>query len=52
MLFIAVYLVLLATFFYFAIRIVLAGPEIPNPEHEPHAVRPGRDSAFVRTPAE
>ena len=52
MLFIAVYLVLLATFFYFAIRIVLAGPEIPNPEQEPHAVRPGRDSAFMRTPAE
>jgi cytochrome d ubiquinol oxidase subunit I len=48
-LFIAVYLVLLATFFYFAVRIVLAGP---NSQQEPHAVRPGRDSAPARTPAE
>ena len=51
-LFIAVYLVLLATFFYFAIRIVLTGPEIPNPEQGPLAARPGRDSAPARTPAE
>ena len=51
-LFIAVYLVLLATFFYFALRIVLAGPQTPSPAQDPRAVRPGRDSAPARTPAE
>jgi cytochrome d ubiquinol oxidase subunit I len=51
-LFVAVYLILLATFFYFAVRIVLTGPQTPSPEQEPHAVRPGRDSAPARTPAE
>ena len=51
-LFIAVYLILLATFFYFAVRIVLTGPQTPSPEQEPLAVRPGRDSAPARTPAE
>jgi cytochrome d ubiquinol oxidase subunit I len=50
-LFVAVYFVLLATFFYFAVRIVLGGPQI-SPEHDPRAVRPGRDSAPARTPAE
>jgi len=51
-LFIVVYFVLLATFFYFAVRIVLAGPETPHPVQGPLAVRPGRDSAPARTPAE
>jgi cytochrome d ubiquinol oxidase subunit I len=51
-LFVAVYLILLATFFYFAVRIVLTGPQTPSPEQEPLAVRPGRDSAPARTPAE
>jgi cytochrome d ubiquinol oxidase subunit I len=51
-LFVVVYFVLLATFFYFAVRIVLAGPETSDPEREPLAVRPGRDSAPARTPAE
>jgi len=51
-LFVAVYLTLLMAFFYFAMRIVLAGPETPAPERESLAVRPGRDSAPARTPAE
>jgi cytochrome d ubiquinol oxidase subunit I len=51
-LFILVYFVLLATFFYFALRIVLAGPHAASPGHGPLAVRPGRDSAPARTPAE
>ena len=51
-LFIVVYFVLLATFFYFAVRIVLAGPHAASPSHGPLAVRPGRDSAPARTPAE
>jgi cytochrome bd ubiquinol oxidase subunit I len=51
-LFIVVYFVLLATFFYFAVRIVLAGPHAASPSHAPLAVRPGRDSAPARTPAE
>ena len=51
-LFVAVYFVLLATFFYFAVRIVLAGPDTTSPDHEPLAVRPGRDSVPARLPAE
>jgi cytochrome d ubiquinol oxidase subunit I len=51
-LFVVVYLVLLATFFYFAVRIVLAGPNAASFSHGPLAVRPGRDSAPARTPAE
>jgi cytochrome d ubiquinol oxidase subunit I len=50
-LFIVVYLVLLATFFYFAVRIVLTGPDTASPGQEPLAVRPGRDPAPARTPA-
>jgi len=45
--FAVVYLVLLAAFFYYALRIVLAGPQA---EIEPLAVRPGRDSAPAQTP--
>ncbi len=51
-LFVVVYLVLLATFFYFAVRIVLSGPQAPHPVQEPLAVGPGRDAAPARTPAE
>src|SRR5712691_9184006 len=51
-LFIVVYFVLLATFFYFAVRIVLAGPHVASPDLGPLAVRPGRDSASAPTPAE
>ena len=51
-LFVAVYLILLASFFHFALRLVLAGPQTPSPEQVSLAVRPGRDSAPARTPAE
>jgi cytochrome d ubiquinol oxidase subunit I len=51
-LFIVVYLVLLIAFFYYASRIVFAGPHAPIPAGEPLAVRPGRDSAPARGPAE
>jgi cytochrome d ubiquinol oxidase subunit I len=51
-LFIVIYLVLLAAFFYYAGRIVLAGPHPARPDDEPLAVRPGRDSAPARAPAE
>jgi cytochrome d ubiquinol oxidase subunit I len=49
-LFILIYLVLLAAFFYYAGRIVLAGPH-GEPE-APLTVRPGRDSAPARGPAQ
>ncbi|HEY4266151.1 MAG TPA: cytochrome ubiquinol oxidase subunit I, partial [Micropepsaceae bacterium] len=51
-LFIIVYCVLLVAFFYYAGRIVLAGPHPPKPAEEALSVRPGRDSAPVRGPAE
>jgi cytochrome bd ubiquinol oxidase subunit I len=47
-LFIGIYIILLAAFFYYAMRVVLAGPQAPKPAHEPLAVRPGRDSAPAR----
>jgi cytochrome d ubiquinol oxidase subunit I len=47
-LFVAVYLVLLLAFFYYAAKIVLTGPELRRPAE----VRPGRDSAPARAPAE
>jgi cytochrome d ubiquinol oxidase subunit I len=51
-LFIVIYLILLAAFFYYAVRIVFAGPHPREPEPEPLAVRPGRDSAPARGLAE
>ena len=49
-LFVIVYLVLLAAFFYYAGRFVLAGPH--GKDATPETVRPGRDSAPARAPAE
>jgi cytochrome d ubiquinol oxidase subunit I len=46
-LFIIIYTVLLAAFFYYATRLVLAGPET-RPSRGPLEVRPGRDSAVAR----
>jgi cytochrome d ubiquinol oxidase subunit I len=51
-LFILIYLVLLAAFFYYAGRLVLAGPHTVKAVGEPLALRPGRDSAPARGPAE
>lgn len=46
MLFVCVYLLLLATFFFYAMRLVLRGPEtVPT---APAALRPGLDSAPAR----
>jgi cytochrome d ubiquinol oxidase subunit I len=45
-LFVAIYLVLLAAFFYYAMRLVLQGPVEPPPTGErPETLRPGVDSA-------
>jgi cytochrome d ubiquinol oxidase subunit I len=48
-LFVLIYLVLLIAFFYYAGRIVLRGPHMAE---DPLALRPGRDSAPARGPAE
>ena len=47
-LFILIYCVLLAAFFYYAARLVFAGPH--PAETTPEVVRPGRDSAPARAP--
>ena len=51
-LFVVVYSLLLVAFFYYAARIVFAGPDLPKPSRVPSQVRPGRDSAPARGPAE
>jgi len=47
-LFVVIYLILLAAFFYYATRVVLAGPQAPRPGQEPLKVRPGSDTAPAR----
>ena len=44
-LFVAIYLVMLAAFFFYAARLVLTGPGVGDPAQEPLAVRAGKDSA-------
>jgi len=51
-LFVVAYLVLLLAFFYYATKIVLAGPDLRRPSSAPSEVRPGRDTAPARGPAE
>jgi cytochrome bd ubiquinol oxidase subunit I len=51
-LFILIYFVLLAAFFYYAGRLVFAGPHTAKAVGEPLALRPGRDSAPAHGPAE
>ncbi|MGH7040225.1 MAG: cytochrome ubiquinol oxidase subunit I [Stellaceae bacterium] len=51
-LFFIVYAVLLVAFFWYAGGIVLRGPQIAAPTDDPHAVRPGKDSAPARSPAQ
>ena len=50
-LFVIVYALLLLAFFYYAARIVFAGPQARSPARVPSHVRPGRDSAPARGPA-
>lgn len=42
-LFVIVYLILLAAFFTYAMKLVLEGPQVEPPKEEPTRVRPGRD---------
>jgi cytochrome d ubiquinol oxidase subunit I len=49
-LFVIVYLVLLAAFFWYAGRMVFRGPTIDAPGEDPAATRPGIDSAPGRRP--
>ncbi|HWG79032.1 MAG TPA: cytochrome ubiquinol oxidase subunit I [Stellaceae bacterium] len=49
-LFIIVYLVLLAAFFWYVGRMVFRGPTIEEPDADPSATRPGIDSAPSRRP--
>ena len=50
-LFVIVYVFLLLAFFYYAARIVFAGPDTTRPSRVPAEVRPGRDSAPARAPS-
>ena len=52
LLFVLVYLVLLAAFFGYAGRIVFRGPDIHEPAKDPNAVRPGIGAAIAQGPAE
>lgn len=47
-LFVVVYAVLLIAFFLYATRLVLRGPEVGEPEHDPASVRPGVEGAVAR----
>src|SRR4051812_3027616 len=47
-LFVVVYTVLLIAFFFYATRLVLRGPEVREPQHDPASVRPGIESAVAR----
>jgi cytochrome d ubiquinol oxidase subunit I len=47
-LFVIVYAVLLVGFFFYATKTVLAGPRVHDPDQDPHAVRPGIDSATAK----
>jgi cytochrome bd ubiquinol oxidase subunit I len=51
-LFVVVYTVLLLAFFFYAWRVIVRGPQIPEPAQSPLSVRPGIDSALARIPAE
>ncbi|MGH7090409.1 MAG: cytochrome ubiquinol oxidase subunit I, partial [Stellaceae bacterium] len=51
-LFFIVYSVLLVAFFWYATKLVLRGPHVEAPSTHPHAVRPGKDAAPARQPAE
>jgi cytochrome d ubiquinol oxidase subunit I len=44
-LFVIIYTILLLAFFFYAMRTVLRGPQVEQPEDRPAAVRPGLDSA-------
>jgi cytochrome d ubiquinol oxidase subunit I len=48
-LFVMVYLLMLAAFFFYAARLVLAGPRVADPVQEPLAAHPGRASAPAHT---
>jgi cytochrome bd-type quinol oxidase subunit 1 len=50
-LFVVVYAVLLLAFFFYAWRIIVRGPQIPEAAQSPLSVRPGMDSALARIPA-
>jgi len=47
-LFVVVYSVLLLAFFFYAMRLVLRGPDIESPAEHPEEVRPGRETAVAR----
>jgi cytochrome d ubiquinol oxidase subunit I len=51
-LFVVVYTVLLLAFFFYAWRIIMRGPQMPEPAPSPLSVRPGIDAAPARIPAE
>jgi cytochrome d ubiquinol oxidase subunit I len=51
-LFVIVYAVLLAAFFFYAARTVFQGPAVHAPADRPAEVRPGKDAALARAPAE
>lgn len=51
-LFVIVYAVLLLAFFFYAARTVLQGPDVHPPAAHPAEVRPGKDAAVARAPAE